>query len=47
MTEPSHQVTVESGQCETHGAALEPIDMALIGDAKSVHVEKTINQKKK
>lgn len=45
LTEPSHQVTVETGQCETHGPALEPIDPSIIGDISGVRIEKVSSKK--
>ncbi len=40
MTSPSHHVTVEAGQCETHGPALEPIDLSILGDVSAVSIDK-------
>ena len=45
LSEPSHQITVETGQCETHGAALEPIDPSIIGDLNGVRVDKVTSKK--
>ena len=45
LNEPSHQITVDAGQCETHGAALEPIDMAILGDSNNIRIDKTVNKK--